>query len=75
MSRLQTLSRLRKDGLKTGTFRISAAACANPAATSPRPRRVVACLAEQSDPRDQPEKRMNANCRLSGDQEGTLIVP
>ena len=32
MSRLQTLSRLRNVDPKTGTFRISAAACANPAA-------------------------------------------
>ena len=32
MSRLQTLSRLRNVDPKTDTFRISAAACANPAA-------------------------------------------
>ena len=32
MSRLQTLSRLRNVDPKTGTFRISAAACAIPAA-------------------------------------------
>ena len=32
MSRLQTLSRLRNVDPKTGTFRTSAAACANPAA-------------------------------------------
>ena len=33
MSRLQTLSRLRKVGPKTGIFQISAAACANLAGT------------------------------------------